>query len=262
MVAITMNDALFVLIEDPSVPVSDPDTPGSPDVPLAAGEQDQYQQQWEPEKPISIPAEPAQDRTHRRTSFVVIRPPESLDLLLNQLQAKWVPVRQSSSAASKGSGISGGAQVSIEGLVFSVGTDWIIRAGNIILAGGTTRGMLLEAEYLPLPIPPQPVVTVDDTAVLLSNMLTSLLPTTFGAKTLVFPITDAHWEDVLFDTDDREDRPLTRPNNDTDEEGGQDIYITSEDAIPKPRKGDWTGDHRDQRSAFLITGALKTEGIV
>jgi len=141
MVTVTMNDALFVLIEDPSVPIHDPQTPGSPDVPLAAGDQEQTL----PEFINPVPTEDPQQITHRRTSYVVIRPPESLDLLLNQLQAKWVPSRQSSSnLTSKSQGIIGGPHVTIEGLVFSVGTDWIIRAGNIMLAGGTTRGMLLE----------------------------------------------------------------------------------------------------------------------
>jgi len=257
MVAVTMNDAAFVLIEDPSVPISDPHTPGSPDVPLAAGDQ---QQQQQPELSKPSPMEEIQERTHRRTSFVIIRPPESLDLLLNQLQAKWVPVRQTTTiSGTKGQGLAGGPQVTIDGLAFSIGGDWIVRAGNIMLAGGTTRGMLLEAEYIPLPHSPQPIVTPDDTAVLLSNLLTSLLPTTIGAKTIVYPITDAHWEDVLFDTDDREERPWTRFGD-----GGEDddIYITAEEAIPKEKRGDWTGDYRDQRSAFLIIGALKTEGIL
>jgi len=262
MTAVTMNDAQFVLIEDPSVPLSDPQTPGSPDVPLAAGEQDQgSQSQQQPQFEQMQMDETQEQRTHRRTSFAIFRPPESLDLLLNQLQAKWVPVRQSSgTAGTKGKGITGGPQVTIEGLVFSVDTDWIIRAGNILLAGGATRGMLLEAEYLPLVNPPQPVVTMDDTAVLLSNMLTSLLPTTLGAKTVVFPITDSLWEDVLFDTDDRPERSWTGSSKTGVD--GDDVYITAEEAIPKEKRGDWTGDYRDQRSAFLIIGALKSEGIL
>jgi len=265
MTAVTMNDAQFVLIDDPSVPLSDPQTPGSPDVPLAAGEQEQGQQEHPPLQQQFDPMpmdEPQEQRTHRRTSFAIFRPPESLDLLLNQLQSKWVPVRQLGSSASgaKAKGITGGPQVTIEGLVFSVDTDWIIRAGNIILAGGATRGMLLEAEYLPLVNPPQPVITMDDTAVLLSNMLTSLLPTTLGAKTVVFPITDSLWDDVLFDTDDRPERSWTGSNK-TDTHGDE-IFITAQEAIPKEKRGDWTGDYRDQRSAFLIIGALKSEGIL
>jgi hypothetical protein len=100
---------------------------------------------------------------------------------------------------------------------------------------------------------------MDDTATLLSNMLTSFLPTNFGAKVLVFPIADAIWEDVLYGTDDREERPWMG-GVDGGEDG--DIYITANDAIPKPRRGDWTDDYRDQRSAFLIIGAMKSEGIL
>jgi hypothetical protein len=103
-------------------------------------------------------------------------------------------------------------------------------------------------------------VTTDDTAFLLSNMLTSLLPTTLGAKTFVFPITDSLWEDVLFDTDERPERSHTGSSKMDDDDDG--IFITAEDAIPKEKRGDWTGDYRDQRSAFLIIGALKSEGIL
>jgi len=246
MIAVTMNDVVFALIEDPAVPVPDLIPPPSPDVPLAAGEQPP------PPAPKQTSPEEIKDRPHRRFSFVTIRPPESLELLLHQLQSKWVPVRQSSTTA--GAKPSGAAQVTIDGVVFSIGTDWVVRAGNIVIAGGILKGMLLEAEYLPLPKSPKPVLTTDDTAEILSNLLTSLLPSGIESKTIVFPITDSQWDEVLFDTDDRKE---WQPNGDP-----EDVFISAADAVSTAQKGDWTGVHRDQRSAFLVIGALKSEGIL
>jgi len=244
MVSVTMNDAAFVLIDDPAVPPSELSVPPSPDVPLAA---------FPPiSPPPSKPITSEESRSHRRSSFVTIRPPESLELLLLQLKARWVPVRQSGGGATTRPG-AGAPQVTIEGFTFVVGTDWIVRAGNVIIAGGAIRGMLLEAEYLPLPSSPEPVLAPNDTADMLSNLLTSLLPSTSGSKTIVFPITDAHWNDVLFDTDDRSEEDAANEEN---------VYIDGEQAVPRSRKGDWTGTYRDQRSAYLIIGALKTEGIL
>ena len=40
--------------------------------------------------------------------------------------------------------ISSGQQLVIDGIIFSIGTDWLIRVGNVILSGGTMKGMLLE----------------------------------------------------------------------------------------------------------------------
>jgi hypothetical protein len=40
------------------------------------------------------------------------------------------------------------------------------------------------------------------------------------------------------------------------------VYADEEQAEEEPRKGDWTGVERDRRSAFLIMGALRGEGLV
>lgn len=142
MIAVTMNDAVFVLVEDPAVPVVDGIPPPSPDVPLANAEQAPPP----PPPPIrAAPMEDEQPRPHRRTNFVIIKPPESLELLLQQLKAKWTPVRQSVGTGGNKQGV-GQTQVTIDGAIFSIGADWIVRAGNIMIAGGVTRGMLLEVK--------------------------------------------------------------------------------------------------------------------
>jgi hypothetical protein len=41
-----------------------------------------------------------------------------------------------------------------------------------------------------------------------------------------------------------------------------DVYVTGNQDVSLKRKGDWVGVERDRRSAFLIIGALKSEGIL
>ena len=100
-------------------------------------------------------------------------------------------------------------------------------------------------------------MTSNDTAKLLQDLLSSIIPGAYGAKTIVFPISDADWEDVLHGIDGREDRIILKDIN--DEEG---LYITPDEVLPTAKKGDWTGIYREQRSAFLIIGALKSEGVL
>lgn len=37
-----------------------------------------------------------------------------------------------------------GNLLTVDGNVFSIGSDWLVRIGNVILAGGAVKGMLLE----------------------------------------------------------------------------------------------------------------------
>jgi len=38
---------------------------------------------------------------------------------------------------------------SLEGFVFAIGNDWIVRVGHVVLAGGAVKGMLLEVSDQP-----------------------------------------------------------------------------------------------------------------
>ncbi len=68
-------------------------------------------------------------------------------------------------------------------------------------------------------------------------------------------VRDAQWEEMLWDEPD-EDEPQKPAKKDED-----DIYAEDDDQ-PATRKGDWVGVERDRRSAYLIIGALKQEGLV
>lgn len=71
-------------------------------------------------------------------------------------------------------------------------------------------------------------------------------------------ISDAQWEEVVF-WDRDEDEELKK---DEEAVGDDDIYISgdAEKAVSKP--GDWVGVDRDRRSAYLIVGALRSEGLI
>lgn len=249
-----MEENVFVLLEDPIAPTR-------ADVLAAA--------------PPGQEAAYLQGPTHYRTTFLTLRPPGALEQLLAQLKARWVSVRQSGSSSAPQRGKTSGQQLLIEGHIFAIGNDWLVRVGNVILAGGAVKGMLLEvsrihnrnsfdtkvyeqAEYLPLPVLHSPIA--DGTSELLSNLLTSVLPNVRDAKTVAVTISDTQWEDVLWDREEEE-----KENNSGHEHGGEEleeIYVFGDEGIAGKKRGDWVGVDRDRRSSYLIMGALRSEGIL
>lgn len=249
-----MEENVFVLLEDPMAPTR-------ADVLAAAppGQETAY----------------LQGPTHYRTTFLTLRPPGALEQLLAQLKARWVSVRQSASSSAPQRGKTSGQQLLIEGHIFAIGNDWLVRVGNVILAGGAVKGMLLEvirihnrnlsdikvyeqAEYLPLPVLHSPIA--DGTSELLSNLLTSVLPNVRDAKTVAVTISDTQWEDVLWDREEE-----GKENNSGQEQGREEleeIYVFGDEGIPRKKYGDWVGVDRDRRSSYLIMGALRSEGIL
>ena len=98
----------------------------------------------------------------------------------------------------------------------------------------------------------------DGTSELLSNLLTSVLPNVRDAKTVAVTISDTQWEDVLWDreeeekgTEKKEEKMETEP-----------VFVYGDEELTSKKKGDWTGIDRDRRSAYLIMGALRSEGIL
>ncbi|KAJ3722914.1 hypothetical protein FB446DRAFT_712366 [Lentinula raphanica] len=240
MFTLQMHDNVFVLLEDPLAPTR-------ADVVQA----------------IADKTAPANFHpTHYRSTFLTLNPPGALEQLLTHIKARWVPVRQTSTSTTQ-RGQASGHQLLIEGSVFGIGTDWLVRAGIVTMTGGETKGMLLEAEYLPLPglnVGP----AADGTSELLSNLLTSVLPNVPDAKTVAVTISDAQWEDVLWDREEEERAQKEAALAKERETFGEvdDVFVYGVEDIPVKRRGDWTGVDRDRRSAFLIIGALKSEGIL
>ncbi|KAF7332237.1 Protein-serine/threonine kinase [Mycena kentingensis (nom. inval.)] len=206
--ALTMDQNVFVLVEDPNAPVR-------ADV-VASGDEAAYLQR----------------NYHYRNTFLTLRPPGGLEQLLAQLNARWKPVREG--APQRGQPIQ---QLAIDGHIYALGTDWIVRVGNVVLAGGAIKGMILEAEYLPLPVLHSP--TGDGTSELVSNLLTSILPIGPDARAVAITISDAQWEDVLWDGE---------PEPEEVAENEEDVYAW-DDATPRvvSKKRDWFGIHQYQR---------------
>ncbi|KDR83716.1 hypothetical protein GALMADRAFT_236057 [Galerina marginata CBS 339.88] len=235
MYALTLDENVFILLEDPAAP-------SRADVLAAA--------------PPGQEAAYLQSPSHYRNTFLTLKPPGGLEQLLDQIKARWISVRQTSSSTGPKTQLGGGQQLLIDGQTFAIGTDWLVRIGNVILAGGGIKGMLLEAEYLPLPVFHSAIA--DGTSELLSNLLTSILPNIRDAKTVAVTISDAQWEDVLWD---REEEGKGTKNVDPDAQDN-DPYAWDSNDITDWRQGDWVGVDRDQRSAFLIMGALRSEGLL
>lgn len=122
MYALTMNDHVFVFLEDPGAPTR-------ADV-IASTQSDTQMGDGQTMPP------------HYRTTCLTLRPPGALEQLLNQLSAPWVPVRQNVASAQRSQGTA--QQLSVEGYIFAIGNDWLVRVGNVVLAGGAVKGMLLE----------------------------------------------------------------------------------------------------------------------
>ena len=114
-----------------------------------------------------------------------------------------------------------------------------------------------QAEYLPLPVLHSPVA--DGTADLLSNLLASILPHIKDAKTVAVTISDAQWEDVLWD---REEEVKNRTAEKSEIQDDDDPYAWDNGEVVEWKRNDWIGIDRDRRSAFLIMGALRPESLL
>ena len=145
MCAVTMNENVFVLLEDPSAPTRADIISAAAHASQAGGQQG-VGGGTEDAAPSGSPANMLPP--HYRTTYITVTPPHSLELLLAQLRARWQSVRQAAGQARGQTSLgAGGVQLVIEGNVFAIGSDWLVRAGNVVLAGGTVRGMLLEVRW-------------------------------------------------------------------------------------------------------------------
>jgi hypothetical protein len=126
MYAITMDENVFIILEDLAAPTKTDVLSAAP-----PGQEIPY----------------LQNPSHYRNTFVTLRPVGGLEQLLSQTKAKWVPVRQASSGNIMRTPLAGGQQLTVDGHVYAIGTDWLVRIGNVILASGVVKGMLLEVSH-------------------------------------------------------------------------------------------------------------------
>jgi len=234
MCLLTMNENVFVSLEDPCAPTR-------ADLAYHASQS---------QTAIADP-------THYRNTFLTLSPPGALEQLLSLLRARWISTKQAAGNAAQYKQTA--AQLTVEGNVYSIGTDWIVRAGNVMLAGGAIKGMLLEAEYLPVPTMSS---QEGGSSGLLSGLLVSVLPNLPDAKTEAVTISDDQWEDVLWDRETEEQTQSTSAKPESRSGLGDELFVLPEDDVPRHWKGDWAGVDRDRRSAYLIIGALRSDGLI
>jgi len=110
------------------------------------------------------------------------------------------------------------------------------------------KGMVFEVEYLP-----QPVIEPSGSPELLLNFLSAIIPVIKDLKVSIVIVNQAQWNEVLGNELD-DDMDVVDDNS--------DIFIHENNLTPVHRQEDWTGVERDRRSAYLIYGALKLEGIL
>jgi hypothetical protein len=91
---------------------------------------------------------------------------------------------------------------------------------------------------------------------MVTNLLTSVLPQIPGAKTLAVTVSDFEWAEVIF-YENEEGENIEKKEGSED-----DIWASGEDEETMFKPGDWVGVERDRRSAYLIIGALRSEGII
>jgi hypothetical protein len=84
-----------------------------------------------------------------------------------------------------------------------------------------------------------------------------VLPNVRDAKTVAVTISDSQWEDVLWNREEEKDS-----NENANGQDAEDIYTFGDEDITETKPGDWVGVDRDRRSAYLIMGALRSEGIL
>jgi|SRR6266404_6128231 len=104
---------------------------------------------------------------------------------------------------------------------------------------------------------------------LLSSLLVSVLPNLPDAKTEAVTISDDQWEDVLWvrESDEISKSTAVKEKSGSGESGSggsgdDELFVLAQDDVPTHSKGDWAGVDRDRRSAYLIIGALRTDGLI
>ncbi|CAE6454295.1 unnamed protein product [Rhizoctonia solani] len=173
---------------------------------------------------------------HFRTTFISLKPPSTFEQFLGQVKAKW-----GSRPGNAG----------IEGVTFTIGTDWIIRVG-FIQAGSGHKGVMLETEYLPLQT--FPPTTDGQPPAILAEFVASIVPQSHADYTfLPMRFSEEQWSEILGSADDAQPKPLGATE-------GEYSY-GFEYATPHP--SDWgSGFTQERRSAFLLLRMMLDEKLL
>jgi len=241
----------------------------------------------------------------KRTQFVTIpSPPDSsaLPTLLSQISGNWTSSRQNNAAQSgKGVVIGASPQVVIEGHTFTIGGDWVVRIGNVIQgsggvplgggggstsASGSARGMIIEAEYLPLSKHPSPQPDTGNGS-LITEFLMTIVPKSAQHQILAVAVSPQQWTGILKSSDDgdeqeQQEQVLAKGKRRDDEVKSAAVDEDTKPASQGTSNDDnifWMGDddeeenddmtndvhpthERERRSAYLILKCLQGERLL
>jgi hypothetical protein len=94
--------------------------------------------------------------------------------------------------------------------------------------------------------------------------LLSIVPNITGIILGQVTISAAQLDEVLWDKEVEEQakREAEKAELRAQEDDEEDVYVTLGEEGDEVQRGDWVGVERDRRSAYLIIGALKSEGLV
>jgi hypothetical protein len=201
--------------------------------------------------------------SHYRHTLISFKLP-LMTTMLDQLGGAWSTQTAKSTAIPLMGKPTGGTthRLRIDGVVWSVGNDWIVRVASVYASGEQFKGVIMEVkkrnvllfimmtnyfqiEYLPVDILPY----VEGSSAFLHLFTVSLLPNLpSDANFNSVVITDQEWAHVC-----GTDTPIT-PTSSED-----DIYVYGDEeeaAVDTSQKGDW------RRSAYMIVQAFHGEGIL
>ncbi|KAF8607614.1 hypothetical protein BDV93DRAFT_541845 [Ceratobasidium sp. AG-I] len=175
---------------------------------------------------------------HFRTTFISLKPPAILEQFLGQVKAKWAS-RPSTAV--------------IDGMTCAIGTDWIVRIGYVV-QGTAHKGIVMEAEYLPLQILP---ATADGKPpAILAEFIASIIPQTHAVFNFFTPkLSEEQWSDILGSGDE-----APNPTNPVSQTDGIHSYGFEH---ATPLASDWgSGFVQERRSAFLLLRMLLDERLL
>jgi len=202
------------------------------------------------------------DRSNPRVTFVAITPPESLPSMLAQIAGNWSASRPNAAVPGRSVLPAGAGQVHLDGHVYSVGTDWLVRIGNVTQPGGVHKGIVIEAEYLPVHDLPSSLGTQGDSAIV-TEFLTGIIPKSSEDQIMAVALTPQQWADVLASGDDLDlDHTKAEEHGNTKHDEDDIYFIPGKDEDDRTAKFTSAGQSRERRSAYLIIRCLQGEGIL
>ena len=88
-----------------------------------------------------------------------------------------------------------------------------------------------------------------------------MLPDIKNAAPFAMTVDDTQWAEVHWNCNENNTKTTKAVEGDTGSDDDVIAYESEEDPSQK-QSGDWIGVERDRRSAFLIIGALRSEGLL